>query len=418
MQSQGSLQDTDLGSLLQSMQAERATGTLYLEQGSSTSSLYFLFGHLFHAEGSSGKGEEVVLESLGWKDGAFTFDPRAKLPPEETITASASELIAQAQLRVATASENEGGNMADEAVVSNEGGTWQPAPEPEWAQQAAPEGSMEQLEAEDDGVYHVSQTASSGVTYAPEDGEAPQVESEEPAPEPEAPPVAAAPQAAATGGSATEVFSSEVTLLAYPLPAGSVLYEHLKSSFIDFSRLLRTLKNDSHTGYIKLYLPDEGEKECCLLFLNGDLVEGLSTLEGVVHGEDAFVEFRKQMDAEVGLLDVVEIEDKVVTALSQFYTGQYLYTQLMGRFIDFGALLSYLQEQKTTGHVLVTGGTEIGLILLHDGQVLGSYTENDRSPTTDASHVTALTKEQNARIEVRTSSGSVSPLDIKAIMGF
>ncbi len=417
MQSQGSLQDTDLGSLLQSMQAERATGTLYLEQGSSTSSLYFLFGHLFHAEGSSGKGEEVVLESLGWKDGAFTFDPRAKLPPEETITASASELIAQAQLRVATASEYEGGNMAEQSVVSNEGGSWEPAPEPDWAQPAAPESVAEQPQEEDDGVYHVAQTSGGGLTYSTQEAEAPQGEPEEPAPVPEAAPVTAAPQSAA-GGAATEVFSSEVTLLAYPLPAGSVLYEHLKSSFIDFSRLLRTLKNDSHTGYIKLYLPKDSEKECCLLFLNGDLVEGLSTLEGVVHGEDAFVEFRKQMDAEVGLLDVVEIEDKVVTALSQFYTGQYLYTQLMGRFIDFGALLSYLQEQKTTGHVLVTGGTEIGLILLHEGQVLGSYTENDRSPTTDASRVTALTKEQNARIEVRTSSGSVSPLDIKAIMGF
>ncbi len=397
------------------MQAERATGTLYLEHGSSTSSLYFLFGHLFHAEGSSGKGEEVVLESLGWKNGAFTFDPRAKLPPEETITASASELIAQAQLRVATASENEGGNMAEQSVVSNEGGSWESVPEPEWAQQPAPEEGAVQPE-EEDGVYHVAQSPSAGLTYSTEEVAEPQTSSEEPAPE--APPVAAAAPPAATAGAATETFSSEVTLLAYPLPVGSVLYEHLKSSFIDFSRLLRTLKNDSHTGYIKLYLPDEIEKECCLLFLNGDLVEGLSTLNGVVHGEEAFVEFRKQMDAEVGLLDVVEIEDKIVTALSQFYTGQYLYTQLMGRFIDFGALLTYLQEQKTTGHVLVTGGTEIGLILLHDGQVLGSYTENDRSPTTDASHVTALTKEQNARIEVRTSSGSVSPLDIKAIMGF
>ena len=99
MQTQGSLRDGGLATLLQSMQAERATGTLTIDNGGDSCSLYFLFGHLFHANGPGGQGEEVVIDALGWDDGSYQFDPRAKLPAEETIKASPAELIAAAESR-------------------------------------------------------------------------------------------------------------------------------------------------------------------------------------------------------------------------------------------------------------------------------------------------------------------------------
>jgi hypothetical protein len=49
VQTQGTLQESNLASLLQTMQTERATGALALESQGGTASLYFLFGHLFHA---------------------------------------------------------------------------------------------------------------------------------------------------------------------------------------------------------------------------------------------------------------------------------------------------------------------------------------------------------------------------------
>src|SRR5207302_561715 len=101
VQTQGSLRDGGLAALLQTMQAERATGTLALENGSESASLYFLFGHLFHASGPGGQGEDVVIDALGWWDGSYQFDPRAKLPAEETIKASPAELIAAAESREA-----------------------------------------------------------------------------------------------------------------------------------------------------------------------------------------------------------------------------------------------------------------------------------------------------------------------------
>ena len=103
MQTQGSLRDGGLATLLQSMQAERATGTLTIDNGGDSCSLYFLFGHLFHASGPGGQGEEVVIDALGWDEGSFQFDPRAKLPAEETIKASPAELIAASESRHAPA---------------------------------------------------------------------------------------------------------------------------------------------------------------------------------------------------------------------------------------------------------------------------------------------------------------------------
>src|SRR6202051_1560635 len=70
------------------MQAERSTGTLTIDNGGDSASLYFLFGHLFHASGPGGQGEEVVIDALGWDDGSYQFDPRAKPPAEETLQAS------------------------------------------------------------------------------------------------------------------------------------------------------------------------------------------------------------------------------------------------------------------------------------------------------------------------------------------
>ena len=100
MQTQGSLQESDLASLLQTMQSERATGTLTLEDGTDSCSLFFLFGHLFHAVGPVGDGEDVVIRALSWHSaGNYHFDPRAKLPAEETIKSSPAELIAAVEER-------------------------------------------------------------------------------------------------------------------------------------------------------------------------------------------------------------------------------------------------------------------------------------------------------------------------------
>jgi hypothetical protein len=83
-----------LEAILATIQKERATGTLHLDAAAGKATLYFLFGHLFHAADAKRTGEPVVFDTLGWNEGDFTFDSKAKLPAEESIKRSTAELLA------------------------------------------------------------------------------------------------------------------------------------------------------------------------------------------------------------------------------------------------------------------------------------------------------------------------------------
>src|SRR5256885_8699963 len=102
----GSLDQTPLLSLLQSMQAQRATGTLQVRNGGEAFSLFFLFGHLFHAYGDGSQGEDAVFAPLGWRQGDYSFDPKSKLPTEETITAPTADILAEAKRRGVPGADN------------------------------------------------------------------------------------------------------------------------------------------------------------------------------------------------------------------------------------------------------------------------------------------------------------------------
>lgn len=450
MQTQGSLQESSLASLLQAMQAERATGTLSIDSGSDNASLYFLFGHLFHASGTGGQGEDVVLGALGWADGNFKFDPRAKLPAEETIKSSPAELIAEAERRSpapaqANGSEAWGGAAATEATPA------EAAYVPETP--AAPEAAEAPAEAPAEPATEVASWATPAETPAEpaytepaaytEAAPAPpaytQPQPEYAAPEPAAtwatpaeaePAPAAAPEASPSWVTApapaapVETTSTAMTSVLgaptapqldifYPLPAGRAQYEGLKSAFVDFPKLLRTLRGDQHTGYVRLNAVDFNG---VLLFNEGHLLQALTTDAAGKTGEQAFMTFRRRMDAGDGSLDVIELSAEIVTALAQLITAPLLYTGLLGRFVNFASLLEHLQEDAVDGAVLVLNDDDIGIILLRQGNVLGSYTKSDPKLATAPTDVTKIAGEKNARIEVKSGSGTVTALDIEAAL--
>ncbi|MFY9615350.1 MAG: DUF4388 domain-containing protein, partial [Candidatus Dormiibacterota bacterium] len=97
MQNSGNLAELPLEGILETVQRDRATGTLHLTADQGQATLFFLFGHLFHAIDGEREGEPVVYEALNWREGEFTFDSKAKLPAEETIKVSTSELLANRQ---------------------------------------------------------------------------------------------------------------------------------------------------------------------------------------------------------------------------------------------------------------------------------------------------------------------------------
>lgn len=408
------------------MQAERATGTLSLDNGTDSASLFFLFGHLFHAAGPGGQGEDVVIDALGWWDGSYQFDPRAKLPAEETIKASPSELIAAAESKQGAAAGAPAGIGAT-AVGEGWPASHQPAetsaaeapaagpaygtgPTPALEEPAAPAHEEVYTPAAGPGLasWTAAQTqpspAPEPATYQPYSAgvEAPARSGAESFYSP--PPPATSPVGTPLGAPAPLVF--------YPLPAGRPLYEGLKSAFVDFPRLLRTLRADRHTGYVQL--AGNGYRGVLILH-DGQVLEGVSAEGDVVLGETAFRQFRRRMDGGDGNLDVIELSGEAAVAATQLFSAPALFTGLLGRFINLEALLEYLVEEKVDGSVVVIG-TEMGVILLRQGSTLGAYTESQRTLDQSTAAVAALAAERSSRIEVKGGAGEGTFIDVEAAL--
>src|SRR5438132_9984997 len=243
----GSLDQTPLLSLLQSMQAQRATGTLQVRSGGEAFSLFFLFGHLFHAYGNGSQGEEAVFEPLAWRQGDYSFDPKSKLPTEETITAPTADILAEAKRRGVPGADN-GPAPAREAQAPGQAAAPAAPPQPQ------PQTSERPV---------VSQPTAAQPAPAPEEG----------------PP-------------ATEL---------YPLPVGKLVYESLKTAFVDFPKLLRSLSSDRLTGYLRLTgLASRG----MILFYQGSLIESFYDGGAVVStGRTAFSLFKNDVDRGEGSMD-------------------------------------------------------------------------------------------------------------------
>jgi hypothetical protein len=454
VQTQGTLQESNLASLLQTMQTERATGALALESQSGTASLYFLFGHLFHAASPSEQGEDVVLQALSWHDGSFRFDPRAKLPPEETIKSSPLELIAEAARRAPAEQAGWGGapsydesqpyqgaGYSDQGVEEYVDPGWTPPEEAAESDSQAAVGyspwappTPEPITSEP--VYGAPAQyeppeplpAPARAQYRPEPlFTASAAPAPAPAPTPTPVPVPAPAHAAAPARTPAPApvpvpapaVQPNPTLgapaaqpldIVYPLPSGRAQYEGLKSAFVDFPKLLRTLRGDQHTGYIRLTAPDFAG---ILLYHEGHLLEALSSNAGARSGEAAFQAMRRSVDAGTGGLDVIDLAGETVEALAQLLTAPLLYTGLLGRFINFDALIAFLNEEGVEGAVLVVGGADIGIILLSHGKVLGTYTQTSPALDTATTEVAKIATDKTARIEVKSGVGSVVPLDVE-----
>lgn len=350
----GSLDQTPLLSLLQSMQAQRATGTLQVRKAGEAFSLFFLFGHLFHAYGNGSQGEDAVFEPLTWRQGDYTFDPKSKLPTEETITAPTADILAEAKRRGVPGSDNGTGNRP--AAVA-------PAPAPPPAPAPAPVSERTVVS---------TQQPLAPATPVPEEGPPP-----------------------------TEL---------YPLPVGKLVYESLKTAFVDFPKLLRSLSADRLTGYLRL----SGQaSRGMILFYQGSLIESFYDGGAVVTtGRTAFSLFKNDVDRGEGSMDVIELSSEVVTAIYQLLTAPTILQGLLARFVDVRALLEYLQEERIHGSLLVRAPEEMGIILLRDGQLLGAFTRGQPQLVSDPDIVTRLCAESKTRIEVKAVADLEEPASV------
>ena len=422
MQARGSLTDTNLRSLLEVAQTERATGTLTLRQnGARSTTLYFLFGHLFHAMGDPGSGDDVVLHALDWSAGEFDFDAKAKLPADETVRSSIPELLERAggpapQPRSSNASAPERG--AEHAPPQQARQQEQAPPPPE----SQPEAWKPPAETrpQDRSTDRSTDRSADGAAERDRGQPAPvnQNRSEqrsEPRTEQRQD-----QRAAYRSGDSRRNFRQRPQARhgreAIPVPAGQVMYDSLKTSFVDFPRLITTLEREGHTGYVRL-LTDSANG--LLYFREGTALEcvfdgGENDFE---RGKAALMRFNDEVTRGQGVLDVVGLTPELVDGLYELTVAEPIYSDLYAAWVDMNALLKFLEERKLSGSLMVTASAGTGVIILTEGKLSGAYASQSREVSNDASSVLMLCQDPNAMIEVKAASEvRGQPLDVADVV--
>jgi hypothetical protein len=355
LQSHGNIAEIPLRQLLESAQGERSTGTLTVRNGNGQStSLYFLFGHLFHAHGDGKSGDDAVVNVLHWTKGEFEFDAKAKLPADETVRAGIPELVTTAGVPARTA----------ESEARQE----RPEPRAERKDHAEVDRKVEAPQPRR-GVKHRPQ---------PKHGREP-----------------------------------------IPVPAGQILYDSLKTSFVDFPRLLTTLEREGYTGYVRLLTDDAAG---LILFREGAALEclydGATEPGGMILGKQALQQFNDDVTAGHGVLDVVGLSPELIDGLYELTVSRPMYTELYAAWVDMRALLNFLSERKLSGSVMIRSAGGTGVIILAHGDLAGAYTSESREIADKPDQALALCDDPSAMIEVKSAdTAKHPPLDVDEVVG-
>jgi Domain of unknown function (DUF4388) len=366
LQSHGSLADVPLRSLLEAAQGERSTGTLTVRNGNGQSaSLYFLFGHLFHAQSDGKAGDDAVVTALHWTRGDFEFDAKAKLPADESVKAGITELVQNA-----------------DAAPQAQGAT-ESEPEPERVQEARPERTDARAEPKDHAETERKVEAPQprrGVKHRPQ-------------PKHGREPI--------------------------PVPAGQIIYDSLKTSFVDFPRLITTLEKEGYTGYVRLLTDDASG---LILFREGSALEcmydGAADVGSLVLGKQALQRFNEDVTSGHGVLDVVGLSAELINGLYELTVSRPMYTELYAAWVDMKALLKFLSDRKLSGSVMIRSAAGTGVIILSEGELAGAYTSESRDISDKPDRALALCDDPAAMIEVKSADATKHPpLDVDEIVG-
>jgi hypothetical protein len=194
------------------------------------------------------------------------------------------------------------------------------------------------------------------------------------------------------------------------------MYDSLKTSFVDFPRLITTLEREGHTGYVRL-LTDSANG--LLYFREGTALEcvfdgGENDFE---RGKAALMRFNDEVTRGQGVLDVVGLTPELVDGLYELTVAEPIYSDLYAAWVDMNALLKFLEERKLSGSLMVTASAGTGVIILTEGKLSGAYASQSREVSNDASSVLMLCQDPNAMIEVKAASEvRGQPLDVADVV--
>ncbi len=202
------------------------------------------------------------------------------------------------------------------------------------------------------------------------------------------------------------------------MPAGQTMYDSLKTSFVDFPRLVTTLEREGHTGYVRLLTENANG---LIYFREGTVLECVYDAGEDPQpelGKQALSHFNDEVNRGQGVLDVVGLTPELVDGLFELTVAEPVYTELYASWVDVPALLRFLEERRLSGTVTVRAATGTGVIILKEGKIAGAYTSESREVAERADSVLALCRDPGAMIEVKASaSARHEPLDVAEVVG-
>ncbi|MHB1575786.1 MAG: DUF4388 domain-containing protein [Candidatus Dormibacteria bacterium] len=408
MQNQGTIGPATVAELLQGMQHDRATGTLSLESDGRECALHFLFGHLFHAVSDQAQGEDAVMAALEWSSGEYAFNPRAKLPPEETINSSTEELVSRWQSGVgAAAPEAVGATMSaveplgyEPFITASARGS-----DSDWPS-AGLGGDVAEDDMPDIAPFQSPVPPARTPPPVPSAPSAAPVVSQGARPAPVGTPVVTAPPKPAPRPGAAPprpvagATRSQLSVLV-PMPGGPSLHSGLKASFLNFPMLLKTLGQDGFSGFVSVHGEGDDRGQGHILFREGSVIQAQQRAEGTYRrGKTALQEVTRLVALGRGLIDAVELPSDLASSVASLIVATTSFVNLPARIVDFEALLEYIGDQRISGGVLISQADQVSVALLTDGSVKGSYS-NAAPELTDGPQVAAAAcADREARIDV------------------
>jgi hypothetical protein len=203
-----------------------------------------------------------------------------------------------------------------------------------------------------------------------------------------------------------------------PVPAGQVIYDSLKTSFVDFPRLIRTLETEAYTGYVRLLTENAAG---LILFREGSALEcayDIGAESGMSLGSQALADFNEEVTGGHGVLDVVGLSPELVDGLYELTVAKPMYSDLYAAWVDPKALLKFLEQRKLSGSVMVRSARGTGVIILTKGKLTGAYTSDSRDISESADGVLQLCDDPEAILEVKAADETPrQPLDVEAVIG-
>jgi hypothetical protein len=162
------------------------------------------------------------------------------------------------------------------------------------------------------------------------------------------------------------------------LPKGETVYENLRTSFVDLTGFLQSLKEDNFTGYVQLSFWDY---EGVLLLEAGEIVNAIEEARGTSKKGEGAVEniilMSRQKD---GRINVYRLPPEMVTILASISMEEAIYKDLSTEFTSLDKLIEKLSNDKHSGYIDIIFNDEKGrgVIFFLDGEIVEAVMSGER----------------------------------------